>query len=1188
MRLHSPAITGSLTLSGSAVSTGNLTVGGLLNVEGSNGFAIGSLSDVKRIDSAGDSNNTFRFLSAAGQLTGIKAKQALFSDDILTSTGNVSGSVISTGSFGDGRFAGKVAIGTQRPISPLHLRFTDNSTNAFDNSSLTHKSGIYINNESTTNESYGGIGFRSHNVDGALALVYEGSDNTGRFTFNMEGSEKFVIKSTGDVGIGTSSPGENLHVSASGRTSLRLEGIVTSNGVISDVQFFNSTDSVAAINVNRVSNNDQADMTFHTQPNGGSVTERMRIDALGNVGIGVVPDTTWLSTRTALQVGGSGCLFGREAAGTGGDIRLGENVYQHSGGSYRRISGDEVSMYSQTNGTHTFGVAGSSTDNSTISFTDAMHIDNSGNVGIGTTSPEQLLHISASSGANAIALIGSQTADKYSYIGFRVSGTDYNVGVGGSTTIFPNQFYLYDATNAQTKLTLGGTETDLFTNLTVHGNITARTLIISSSVTNLTTQFASGSTRFGDDTTDTHEITGSLLVSSSINSTQFRTGNVIFPDGDQNNPSIRFAAEPDTGIARFGGDRVGFISNSTPILATTAAGNYEVILRSTTRFGWKSDGQLNTGSPDTYFDRASAGVISTNSSISGSVTSTGSFGQAHIAGRLGIGTNAPIRSLDIYDGNANAFLNLRDSAGNFDVGTATQHMVRFYEGGDVRMTISGSDVGIGTSSPSQKLEVAGAALINNGSSNHHLYFGNTSYGIHVVHSTGVMNFVSNDSTRFSIKNGGDVNVVGWVEGNGNNALFSSTGTGTLLQAPSTTEKIFFRDLNGNVGMTYDAANKRLGIGDAAQAQAPSFPLTVSKITSDPVAFFGYSQVNQEDRHGLIVIQSGTIPQSGGDLSGEAGIIFRHSGGTGGVNFDGNAGSIKSLKMDTYAGTGQAHNRLVFSTTFNNTDSEKMTILDSGKVGIGTSNPTSTLQVMGNTTISGSDSSALDLVVRNHHGTGLSRVIAQNNNVAMNAQLVADDDNNVAYVGSSSGGSKFIKFVGATTNAYFDGGNFGVGNPAPVQPLTVTGNISGSGDLKMSGAISGSQLRASSTTSIEAPYYFQKADGYAITNGNAKTITVSSLAYGAFDLHTGGYGNGERWNVHVSGGGLMTGGSGPHYDVTVLANQSTSNVTVSLTSNNGSYVVQITNNSGNTMYASYKFCSTNYTNFNHASVELASV
>ena len=68
------------------------------------------------------------------------------------------------------------------------------------------------------------------------------------------------------------------------------------------------------------------------------------------------------------------------------------------------------------------------------------------------------------------------------------------------------------------------------------------------------------------------------------------------------------------------------------------------------------------------------------------------------------------------------------------------------------------NVGIGVTSPSQALEVAGAALINNGSSNHHLYFGNTSYGIHVVHSTGVMNFVSNGSTRLSIGNGAHVNV----------------------------------------------------------------------------------------------------------------------------------------------------------------------------------------------------------------------------------------------------------------------------------------------------------------------------------------------------------------------------------------------------------------------------------------------
>ena len=117
---------------------------------------------------------------------------------------------------------------------------------------------------------------------------------------------------------------------------------------------------------------------------------------------------------------------------------------------------------------------------------------------------------------------------------------------------------------------------------------------------------------------------------------------------------------------------------------------------------------------------------------------------------------------------------------------------------------------------------------------------------------------------------------------------------------------------------------------------------------------------------------------------------------------------------------------------------------------------------------------------------------------------------------------------------------------------------------------------------------QKSDAYAITDGNAKTITISGHAYGAFDLHTGGYGGGEHWNVHVSGGGLMTSGGGPHYSVTVLANQSTSNISVSLTTNNGSYVIQITNNSGGAVYASYKFCGTQYTAGAQATVTVASV
>jgi len=56
-------------------------------------------------------------------------------------------------------------------------------------------------------------------------------------------------------------------------------------------------------------------------------------------------------------------------------------------------------------------------------------------------------------------------------------------------------------------------------------SITANTYIISSSVTHMTTSFSSGSTVFGDDITDTHQITGSLSISGSINFVTIDGGN---------------------------------------------------------------------------------------------------------------------------------------------------------------------------------------------------------------------------------------------------------------------------------------------------------------------------------------------------------------------------------------------------------------------------------------------------------------------------------------------------------------------------------------------------------------------------------------------------------------------------------------------------------------------------------------
>ena len=65
-------------------------------------------------------------------------------------------------------------------------------------------------------------------------------------------------------------------------------------------------------------------------------------------------------------------------------------------------------------------------------------------------------------------------------------------------------------------LGLATTDSPTFNNLTLTGDLTARQLIISSSVMNVTQSFSSGSNIFGNDILDTHQFTGSVYVSGSV------------------------------------------------------------------------------------------------------------------------------------------------------------------------------------------------------------------------------------------------------------------------------------------------------------------------------------------------------------------------------------------------------------------------------------------------------------------------------------------------------------------------------------------------------------------------------------------------------------------------------------------------------------------------------------------------
>ena len=155
-------------------------------------------------------------------------------------------------------------------------------------------------------------------------------------------------------------------------------------------RFYSEDGSKVAINVDIANNKTE----FHT--NGA---ERMRIDSSGNVGIGVVPKA-WESNLVALQYG-----LGASITSKKNDVvsYLSGNAYSDSVGNWKRMYVSPANQYELAgNGTHEFKVAPSGTADSAISWTNAMTIDNSGNVGIGTSSPDNKLTVASGSDSTGV------------------------------------------------------------------------------------------------------------------------------------------------------------------------------------------------------------------------------------------------------------------------------------------------------------------------------------------------------------------------------------------------------------------------------------------------------------------------------------------------------------------------------------------------------------------------------------------------------------------------------------------------------------------------------------------------------------------------------------------------------------------------------------------------------------------
>jgi hypothetical protein len=128
---------------------------------------------------------------------------------------------------------------------------------------------------------------------------------------------------------------------------------------------------------------------------GASPTEKLRIDNSGRIGITVVPETDWHVDRPPLQIGNNGSISSKSTS-TNAQMSVNANAKQiatSNATGWKYIDSEYASQHFQFNGEHQFRVAPSGTADAAITWTNAMVIDNSGNVGIGETSPSAKFHV---------------------------------------------------------------------------------------------------------------------------------------------------------------------------------------------------------------------------------------------------------------------------------------------------------------------------------------------------------------------------------------------------------------------------------------------------------------------------------------------------------------------------------------------------------------------------------------------------------------------------------------------------------------------------------------------------------------------------------------------------------------------------------------------------------------------------